>query len=66
VASYVVERTAERKEGDDPNLAIKLISRFGLKITDFPRIIYLKKKDCLWWAVRAGNYFTNTIHSIAG
>jgi len=34
-------------------LALKLIERFSLQLSDFPRVLYLKAKSCVWWSVVA-------------
>jgi len=54
MCGYVVSNVAERSVGDNPNLALKLIERFSLPLANFPRVLYLKAKSCVWWSVVAG------------
>ena len=40
--------------GNDANLAAKLALKFGFPLSQFPRIVYLKKKELVWWLARIG------------
>lgn len=45
---------AEVSGGNDANLAAKLAARFGVPLTSIPRVLYLKRKDIIWWISRIG------------
>jgi hypothetical protein len=58
VAEYTRKDEAEAEDptvpsgGNDPNLAAKLAMKFGLPLSDFPRVVYLKLCDVIHWIVR--------------
>jgi hypothetical protein len=54
--TVLAERPGDQSSvgGNDPNLAAKLIHKFGLRLRDFPRVRYLKVKEIIWWCCRVG------------
>lgn len=53
-AEYAVRTMAERRAGEDPHKSLEMIERYQLSREHFPRVLYLKAKDCVWWAIRSG------------
>lgn len=53
---FIITNIAESGCGDNPNLALRLIDRWSLNKNDFPRVLYLKKKNCLWFTLVSNKF----------
>ncbi|MES1908061.1 MAG: hypothetical protein MHM6MM_001068 [Cercozoa sp. M6MM] len=48
----LIRQAADRNGGKDPTYALNLVTRFGFSFDSFPRVLYLKRKQLVWWTIR--------------